>query len=541
MARKKTSDGSSGGAAQSEAQAIAEVAPRELVALDAGRIETVALGQLDVSPLNVRKDAEVGPDDELVHSIRAHGLLQPLIGYQAPAAPPPGQPGAAGAGARYLICAGQRRLLALRHVVTPDTPVPVRLVDETTAIEVSLAENLERKSMNPADELAAFKALIDTGHYDANRIADRFGFDRRTVRRRLKMAVLAPEILDALRAGTIGVAGAEAYAATDDQALQLTAFKQESRPNNYNAHSPDNIIRTYACAGLAFDSGVAKFIGGIEAYEAAGGSCAHDDAFSELFGASSAYRGARLTDAGIVQKLLERAQAEHSAEAESKAKEAFPSIHSALLAHPGQPGLAVEWCDARGNAPKPAKGMALLRTGWDAASGDYRDAGDLKKLGAAIAKAAGAVHALAEIGNDGEVAIADWGLLVDQAQRDIALAERKARGAEKRGASDTPEARAALERARRIEGKAINLYARSLIGETPGFAVVEVYPGWKGGIEIRLAERKTEELTWSDLEKLAAPFVEQATAAVDAALAAAKAAEADDETADADAEEIEAA
>jgi ParB family chromosome partitioning protein len=63
-----------------------------------------------------------------------------------------------------LVCAGQRRLLALQHIAAPDTLVPVRIVDEATAVEVSLAENLERKDMNPADEVEAFKALVDTRH-----------------------------------------------------------------------------------------------------------------------------------------------------------------------------------------------------------------------------------------------------------------------------------------------------------------------------------------------------------------------------------------
>jgi ParB family chromosome partitioning protein len=122
----------------------------EAAGLDTGRIEEVEFAHLAVSPLNVRKhNAEIGPDDELVHSIRAHGLLQPLIGYIARSGP-----------ATVLVCAGQRRLQALAHIAATDAKIPVRIVGEETAIEISLAENLERKDMNPVDELDAFKALI---------------------------------------------------------------------------------------------------------------------------------------------------------------------------------------------------------------------------------------------------------------------------------------------------------------------------------------------------------------------------------------------
>jgi ParB/RepB/Spo0J family partition protein len=488
------------------AEAAEARARAPVTALDTGRLEKVRLDQLDVSPLNVRKDAEVGPDDELVHSIRAHGLLQPLIGYLAKTGT-----------ALVLVCAGQRRLLALRHVAAGETLIPVRIVDETTAIEVSLAENLERKAMNPADELDAFQALLATGHYDANRIADRFGFDRRYVRRRLKMGVLHPDILAALREGTIGIASAEAYAASDDQALQQQVFKEQSRPNCYAAHSPDSVVRSYACAGIAADSGVGKFIGGIGAYEAAGGVCRPDEAFSELFADNASYRGERLTDAGIVARLLSAAQEKAHEEAAELARDVFPFAASVL------------WCDARGNPPKPAKdsGLVVAQTGWNAATGKYRDEGDLKKLAARIAKDGGTVMALAEVDNDGKVAIVTCALMVDKAALEAATAKDKTPGASGSRAPMTAEERAALDRERNIKQCALNLLGRSLIGETPGFVVTGCSPHWQGGIKIELRDRKREQLSFSDLEKMAEPFLDQATARVDAA--AVKAAEETDE------------
>lgn len=464
------------------------------VALDTGRIEQLRIDQLAVSPLNVRKDAEVGPDDELVHSIRAHGLLQPLIGYLARSGM-----------AMVLVCAGQRRLLALQHIAAPDTKVPVRIVDEQTAIEVSLAENLERKSMNPADELAAFNALIETGAYDGNRIADRFGFDRRYVRRRLKMAVLHPDILAALRDGTIGVSSAEAYAATDDHELQLQIFGEQSKPNSWNPHAPDRIVEGYSCAGVAADTGLGKFIGGVEAYEAAGGSCARDDAFSELFAENAVYRGPRLIDAAIVRTLFERAQAEHQESVEKLARDQVPFADAAL------------WCDAKGNAPKVAKdsGLALVRTGWVAAEREYRDEKRLRKLAEKVAKAGGQVAALVGVGREGAPEILDNAFLMSKAALEAA-APKKTDAAAPGGMS--AEDRAKLDRERAIKSCAINLYGRSLVGETPGFVVTRVTPNWQGGLIIELAERRTEKLTFSDLEKLAEPFIDQATGQVDAAL-----------------------
>lgn len=234
--------------------------------LTVGCIEHVRFENLGVSPLNVRKDAEVGPDSELVHSIRSHGLLQPLVGYFADQTKRKSQHDPC-----VLICAGQRRLLALGHIAAKDTLVPVRIVDEETAIEVSLAENLERKDMNPADEVLAFKALVDLGTYNAERISSRFGFTLQHVRRRLKMANLLPEILNALRDGSISLDAATAYASASPE-VQADIFKKHSAKGAWRPHDPASVRQDISLHGISASSSVARFIGGIEAYRAAGGT-----------------------------------------------------------------------------------------------------------------------------------------------------------------------------------------------------------------------------------------------------------------------------
>jgi ParB/RepB/Spo0J family partition protein len=484
--------------------------------LDTGRMESVAFGQLAVSPLNVRKDAEVGPDDELVASIRAHGLLQPLVGYIATSGL-----------AIVLICAGQRRLLALQHIASAETPIPVRIVDEATAIEVSLAENLARKDMNPADELAAFQALVDTGAYDGNRIADRFGYDRRYVRRRLKMAVLAPEIMDALRDGTIGISSAEAYAASDDRELQLKVFKGQVQPNVYNPHSPGKILQEYSWAGLSAESGVGKFIGGVEAYEAAGGSCARDEAFIELFDTHGAPDGPRLTDHKLVGQLLERAQASAQEAVEKLAKDQVPYAS------------AVEWCDAKGNAPKPPKGsdLVLLSQGWDGAAGEYRDAARVRKLAKAIADAGGEVRAIAEVNRDGVAELVEDAFLVGKAA--FEAARPKAKENEHGAAGMTTEEREAHNRSLRVQACAANLYGRQLVGNTPGYVVTRCYLDWRGNIEIELLSTG-EAVTREAFEAAVQPFMDAAekqVAAGDEARAAAIAGGQGEDEEDADVDE----
>ena len=154
----------------------------------------VPLDALSVSPLNVRKH---GPKDiaSLAQSIRAQGLLQPLLARQS--------------GDGFEVVAGSRRLKALdlitREDATPSPSVPCLLIapgDDAAAIEASLAENIARLPMDEIDQYQAFAALIKQGRSE-DEIAEQFGTTPLIVRRRLALARLIPDIHRLYRAGEI--------------------------------------------------------------------------------------------------------------------------------------------------------------------------------------------------------------------------------------------------------------------------------------------------------------------------------------------------
>jgi ParB family chromosome partitioning protein len=148
----------------------------------------------------------------LVASVRAHGLLQPLI-----VRPDDATPGS------YRVTAGNRRLAALReaHKAADDDPrVPcVIRPDEgdDAARAVALAENFAREPMHPLDEATAFAKLAKEDGRDADAIAADFGVTPAYVKQRMKLATLAGVVQSAYRAGTIDTATAEAFAAVPPQ------------------------------------------------------------------------------------------------------------------------------------------------------------------------------------------------------------------------------------------------------------------------------------------------------------------------------------
>src|ERR1700733_9912652 len=119
------------------------------------KTQLIPLTKLEISPLNVRKTTSKTADAELMASIKAHGLINPLTVIEQK-------------GGKFHVIAGGRRLAALQAPqkagdLPKDHTVNCQVTDNQSAEEVSLAENVVRQAMHPADQFDAFKALVDAG------------------------------------------------------------------------------------------------------------------------------------------------------------------------------------------------------------------------------------------------------------------------------------------------------------------------------------------------------------------------------------------
>ena len=187
-------------------------------------LKPILLTSLVISPRNVRKTSDEAADAQLAADIAARGLLQNLV--VTPQRQPKGT---------YAVEAGGRRLKALQSLqasgaLPADHKVACLVLGHdasvsSTASEASLAENLQRLAMNPADECTAFGQLIEQGA-DVEGVARRFGLTVRHVEGRLRLAGLHPVVFEALGSGAITLDAAKAYAATSDQERQAWVFEQ---------------------------------------------------------------------------------------------------------------------------------------------------------------------------------------------------------------------------------------------------------------------------------------------------------------------------
>ena len=234
-------------------------------------IREIPLSRLSLASGNVRgTPPDPQADAELRASIAAHGLLENLV-VRA------GEPDEDG-GERFAVIAGGRRLGALQALAADghcdaDRPVPclVQPVGSDSS-EISLAENVVRVAMHPADQVVAFTGLAEAGRPVAA-IAARFGLSERLVEQRLRLGNAAPELLDAYRAGEIDLEVLKAFAVTTDRERQMAAWEQVSG-QGYRA-SAWQVKRLLTEERIPGASAIARFVG-IAAYEAAGGTVLRD-------------------------------------------------------------------------------------------------------------------------------------------------------------------------------------------------------------------------------------------------------------------------
>ena len=251
----------------------------------------VPFNKLRISPDNVRKPAPKGDKqrfklsiESLAHSILIVGLLQNLVVILS------------ADGEQYEVVAGDRRLTALKLLakkkrIAADFEVPCLLVPDASARTVSLAENLLREQMHPADQFEAFAALVKEGRPIEDIAAD-FGVSPLVVQRRLKLADVSPRLLADYRAAAVTLEQLMALTITDDHAAQEAAFYgapewQRGASALRERLTEREIDATHPLVRFA----------GLDAYTAAGGGIRRD-----LFAEGDA--GTYLTDAALLETLV---------------------------------------------------------------------------------------------------------------------------------------------------------------------------------------------------------------------------------------------
>ena len=150
--------------------------------------------------------------DDLARSIRANGIIQPIIVRRVEGG--------------YEIVAGERRWRASQRAGLLKVPVVVRDIPEERLLAAALIENIQREDLNPIEEAHAYRRLADEYQLTQEQIADAVGKDRSSIANYLRLLKLPQEVCASVGSGALSMGHARALLALPDEASQLRLSRE---------------------------------------------------------------------------------------------------------------------------------------------------------------------------------------------------------------------------------------------------------------------------------------------------------------------------
>jgi len=166
----------------------------------------IPIDLIDPSSLQPRSVFDEAKLDELARSIKANGVVQPLLLRRK--------------GPRFELIAGERRWRAAQLAGLTRVPAVIRAVSDDKVLELALIENIQREDLNPIEEARAYKKLIDTVGLTQETVAERVGRDRSYVTNYLRLLKLPDDLQDLLQKGKLSTGHARALLGTDHIDIQ---------------------------------------------------------------------------------------------------------------------------------------------------------------------------------------------------------------------------------------------------------------------------------------------------------------------------------
>lgn len=185
-----------------------------IITPDAGNITEIQISQIAPNPRQPRSSYDQVELTSLSDSIRAHGLIQPLIVSKDETQPD-----------QYLLIAGERRLIASKMAGLFSVPVIIREVTDQQRLILALIENLQRADLNPLEEAEAYRQLTEEFQLRHEDVAYQVGKSREEVTNTLRLLKLSPDVQEAVISREISKSHARALAGLSNWQAQNAALK----------------------------------------------------------------------------------------------------------------------------------------------------------------------------------------------------------------------------------------------------------------------------------------------------------------------------
>jgi len=189
----------------------------------------IPLSDISVNPKQPRRDFDEVALNELAASIKIHDIIQPLTVTKL-------------ANGKYQLIAGERRFRASKIAGLVDVPVYIRQANDTELLELALLENLQRENLNAVEIGLSYKRMMEELNYTQEQVAERMGKERSTVTNYIRLLKLPPDILMAVRNGSLSMGHARALINIDTVDKQLYVFN-EVKNKNLSVRQTEELVR----------------------------------------------------------------------------------------------------------------------------------------------------------------------------------------------------------------------------------------------------------------------------------------------------------
>jgi ParB family chromosome partitioning protein len=212
-----------------------------LLGVDAEPAPSAALAKVPLdaighNPYQPRKAFDADELASLADSIRAHGVLQPLVVRQV-------RDG-------YQLIAGERRLRAARAAGLPAVPVTVVDFNDQQVLEAALVENIQRSDLNPIEKAHGFKDYLARYHMTHEQLAARLGLGRATITNLVALLDLPADLQDAVRVGQLSTGHAKILKGITGAERQR-AVSKEIIARGLSVHATEAYVKGLAAEGKA--------------------------------------------------------------------------------------------------------------------------------------------------------------------------------------------------------------------------------------------------------------------------------------------------
>ena len=194
-----------------------------------GGVKTLRISQIDPTVGQPRKTFDQEALAGLADSIAAHGVLQPILVREV-------------GPERYAIVAGERRWRAAKLAALSEIPAIVVDMDEKTAAEVALIENIQREDLNPIEEAEAYETLANEYRMTQEEIASRVGKSRSAIANTMRLLDLPADVRALVISGSISAGHARALLGLLDREM-MGVLAEKAVENGYSVRDMEEEVR----------------------------------------------------------------------------------------------------------------------------------------------------------------------------------------------------------------------------------------------------------------------------------------------------------